>query len=56
MHEGVFLFVAAGMTYRLFTNDLPEADSPATLAGYLALLFSLGAILYVVPNAGALAR
>ncbi len=56
MREGVFLFIAAGMTYRMFTNDTPETDSTATLAGYLALLFALGAILYVVPNAGAFAR
>ena len=56
MREGVFLFIAAGMAYRLFTKDTPAEDSSATLAGYLALLFALGAILYVVPNAGALAR
>ncbi len=56
MHEGVFLFIGAGMTYRMFTRDEPETGSPATLAAYLALFFALGAILYFVPNAGSLAR
>ena len=56
MHEGVFLFIGAGMTWRLFTNDAPSENSPKTLAGYLALLFVLGAFLYFVPNPGAMAR
>ncbi len=56
MHEGVFLFIAAGMVWRLFTNDAPAENSPRTLAGYLSLLFVLGAFLYFVPNPGAMVR
>ena len=56
MHEAVFLFIGAGMTYRLFTRDVPEKGSPATLAGYLGMFFALGAVLYFVPNSGVLAR
>ncbi len=52
MHEFVFLFIGLGMLYRCFTNDTPEQDSPGTLAGYLALLFLLGAFLYFIPNPG----
>ncbi len=56
MHEAAFLLIAAGLVYRLFTRDLPETGSSATLAGYMGLLFALGAIIYFVPNSGTLAR
>ena len=56
MHEGVFLFLAAGMTYRMFTNDTPEQETTGTLVGYLLLLFVLGAFLYVVHDPGRIAR
>jgi Zn-dependent protease len=56
MHEGVFLFIGAGMTWRMFTDDAPEENSVGTLAGYLALLIVLGAFLYFVPDPGRLAR
>ena len=56
MREGVFLFIGAGMTWRMFTNDAPEENSVGTLTGYLALLIALGAFLYFVPDPGHLAR
>ena len=56
MHEGVFLFIAAGMTWRMFTNDAPEENSAGTLAGYLGLLFTLGAFLYFVHAPSTLGR
>ena len=56
MHEGVFLFLAAGMTFRMFTQDTPEQDSTGTLVGYLLLLFALGTFLYVIPDPGRFAR
>ena len=56
MHEYVFLFIAAGMTWRMFTKDAPEQNSNATLAGYLGLLITLGAFLYFVPNPGIAGR
>ena len=56
MREGVFLFIGAGMTWRMFTNDAPEENSVGTLAGYLAMLIALGAFLYFVPDPGHLGR
>ena len=56
MHEGVFLLIAAGMTFRMFTNDNPEQESTGTLVSYLLLLFALGAFLYVIPDPGHFAR
>lgn len=56
MHEGVFLFLAAGMTWRMFTNDTPAEESVGTLVSYLLLLFALGAFLYVIPDPGRIVR
>ncbi len=49
MHEGVFLFLAAGITWRLFTKDEPAEASNTTMVYYLLLLFTLGAFLRIVP-------
>ncbi len=49
MHEGVFLFLAAGLAWRMFTKDEPEVASNKTMAYYLLLLFALGAFLRIVP-------
>ncbi len=49
MKEGVFLFLAAGMTWRMFTKDEPAEGSSRTMVYYLLLLFSLGAFLFIVP-------
>ena len=56
MHEGVFLFIGAGMTWRMFTNDAPEENSVGTLAYYLGLLIALGAFLYFVHDPGTISR
>ncbi len=56
MHEGVFLFLGAGMTWRMFTNDAPEENSAGTLAGYLGLLIALGAFLFFVHDPGNVTR
>jgi Zn-dependent protease len=50
MHEGVFLFLAAGMAWRLFTKDAPEQGYSRTMVYFLLLLFSLGAFLAIVPQ------
>jgi Zn-dependent protease len=47
--QTVFLFVAAGMAYRLFTRDAAEEPSTRTMVGYVLLLFALGALLRVIP-------
>jgi Zn-dependent protease len=52
LHQGVFLFIAAGMGWRLFTGPAPERPSSPTMVRFLLLLFALGAIMWVVPNVG----
>ena len=47
--QKVFLLVAAGMTYRLFTRDEPAAPSTRTMVYFMGLLFILGALLKVIP-------
>ncbi len=49
MHEGIFLFLAAGMAWRMFTKDEPAEASNRTMVYYLLLLFVLGAFLRIVP-------
>ncbi len=49
MQQGVFLFLAAGMAWRLFTKDEPAEASNRTMVYYLLLLFALGAFLRIVP-------
>ena len=51
-NEKVFLAVAAGTTYRLFTKDLPPQPSRATLAYFLAVLGALGLVLWLMPGQG----
>lgn len=48
--EGVFLLIAGGAIWRLFTKDLPPLPSFRTAAYYVALLVSLGFILRAVPG------
>ena len=50
--ETVFLFVAAGFTWRLFTNDLPRVSSPRTVAYFICILGFLGVVLRTVPGYG----
>jgi Zn-dependent protease len=54
--QGIFFLVAAGITYRLFTKDLPPMPSPGIAAYYVALLVALGAILHLMPGQGLLPR
>ena len=49
-HQMLFLLVAAGMTYRLFTRDLPTQPSTRTMVFYTTMLFLLAALLKIVPN------
>lgn len=48
-YQKVFLLVAAGMVYRLFTRDIPGEPSTRTMVFYVVLLFLLGALLRVIP-------
>jgi hypothetical protein len=49
LDERIFVLVAAGATYRLFTKDLPAQPSRATAAYFLAVLASLGLMLWLIP-------
>ena len=48
--ETVFLLVALGATYRLFTKDVPANPSLFISAYYVTLLVSLGLVLHAVPG------
>jgi Zn-dependent protease len=48
--EGIFVFVAAGATWRLFTKDKPQQSDWGTWAYYVALLVALAVILHAAPN------
>lgn len=50
--QWVFLFVAAGMAWRCFTNDAPETPHTRTLILFLALVLLLGFMLYLTPVPG----
>jgi len=50
--NGLFFVVACGVTYRLFTKDLPPMPSPRIVAYYIFVLAALGSVLYMVPSQG----
>ncbi len=50
LHEGVFLFIAAGMTWRLFAGEAPEKPSTPTMIRFMLLLFLLGTLMWIVPE------
>jgi Zn-dependent protease len=50
--ESVFLFVAAGFLWRLFTKDLPPVASPRTVTYFICILGFLGVVLRTVPGHG----
>lgn len=50
--EGIFVLVAAGFAYRLFTKDLPPMPSPAISTYFVGVLACLALLLYVIPGHG----
>jgi Zn-dependent protease len=50
--ELVYLPVACGMVYRLFTKDLPEQPSQAVATRFLFLLVAMGLLLWFMPGEG----
>jgi Zn-dependent protease len=54
--QNLFFLVAAGITYRLFTRDLPPIPNPRIAVYYASLLIGLGAIVYIIPEQGLLPR
>jgi hypothetical protein len=51
--EGVFLLVALGAIWRLFTRDLPAEPSRSTAKYFLGVLVALGLTMYAMPGHGA---
>ena len=47
--QPLFLLVAAGAAYRLFTKDIPQAPSHAATAYYLIVLTALGYLIALAP-------
>lgn len=52
LHEGVFLFIAAGMAWRTFTGPAPEQPSSSTMIRFMLLLFALGGLMWIIPDVG----
>ena len=48
--EGIFVLVAAGTVYRLFTKDLPPQPSPPITAYFVGVLVCLAAVLWMTPG------
>jgi Zn-dependent protease len=47
--ESVYFLVAAGTTYRLFTNDIPTENNSRIAGYFLFLLAALGLLLWLMP-------
>ncbi len=54
--EGLFFLVAVGLTYRLFTKDLPPQPSPSIAAYFAGVLVALGALIHMMPGTGLVPR
>ena len=50
--ENVFFFVMLGAGWRLFTKDLPQHSSAATLIYFVAVLSMLGMVMWLMPGHG----
>jgi Zn-dependent protease len=50
--ENVFVLVALGAGWRVFTKDLPSQSSPRTLAYFVAVLTALACVMRLVPGEG----
>jgi Zn-dependent protease/ribosomal protein S27AE len=51
--QPLFLLVAAGAAYRLFTKDIPQAPSHGAIAYYLIVLLVLGYLITLAPSPAA---
>src|SRR5256886_15428055 len=50
--ENVFFFAMLGAGWRLFTKDLPQHSSAATLIYFVAVLSMLGMVMWFTPGHG----
>jgi Zn-dependent protease len=51
--EPIYLLVAAGIVFRLFTKDKPEGEDWSSWLYYAAVLAALGLVLHLTPAIGA---
>ncbi len=56
-HQGIFLLIAAGALWRLFSRDLPgtrgdDADGWSTLLYYVAVMVALAVLVHALPDMG----
>ena len=49
LQEGMFLFVAIGMAWRIWSGGFAEKPSTKTMVQYVLLLFALGLLMYRFP-------
>jgi Zn-dependent protease len=49
-HEGILVFLALGMGWRIWKADVPEKPSSRTLIRFILLLFTLGVVIYIFPD------
>jgi Zn-dependent protease len=52
-HEWMLGFLAAGMGWRIWQNDVPDKPSTRTLVRYVLLVFALGVVIYAFPDTSA---
>ena len=50
LSQSVFLLVALGAGYRVFTKDLPAESSRATTAYFISVLAALGLVMWLMPG------
>ncbi len=50
LHEGVYLFIALGMGWRLWQGGYADKPSTQTMVRYVLLLFLLGLVIYRFPD------
>jgi Zn-dependent protease len=50
LQEGMFLAIALGMAWRIFTGGIPDKPSSKTMIQFVLLLFALGLVVYVFPD------
>ncbi len=52
VQEWVFVIVAAGVVYRLFTQDLPPAGSPRVAGYFVGVMAALAMVAHLMPGKG----
>jgi Zn-dependent protease len=56
LHQELFILIAAGFVWRLFTKDVPANSSPKTLVYFLVVMTLLGVVRWLVLIPGSIPR